>query len=190
MNLGPAIGIAVGFAIGGLINALIGRKAKRAAEKLNDEEKSQREKHFTLRQPRARLGAGIFLVVLFCGGPLSIFVFAFDEVIVFFNTAETVWDILLPILFMLVVFLPLILLALWCLFRAILWRVQVDGERIVHTSVIGKKTEFTFKDITEVKPYVTKTGHGIKVYVRGKKLFEADQGCENFFILMSRLAER
>jgi len=190
MNIGPAIGIGIGFAIGGLINALISKKAKKAAEKLSDEERSQLGKRFTIRQPRARLGASIFLVVLFCGGPSAIFVFAFDELIEFLNTAATVWEIVLPIFFMLVVFLPLMLFAVWCLLRAAVWKIQVDGERIVSISFLGKKTEFTFKDITEIKPYKTKTGHAIRVYVAGKKVFAVDQGCENFFILMSRLGER
>jgi len=186
MSIGPGIG----FAIGSIINAHFGRKAQKAVEKLSDEEKSLLGKRFTVRQPRARLGASVFLVLLFCGGPLSIFVFSFDEMIVFFNTAETVWDVVLPILFMLVAFLPLILLAIWCLLRALVWRVQIDGDRIVYTSFTGKKTGFAFKDITEVKPYVAKTGQGIKVYLKGKKLFTADPGCENYFILTSRLAER
>jgi len=190
MNIGPAIGVGVGFAIGGLINALIRKKAKKAAEKLSDEDKSQLGKRFTVRQPRARLGASIFLMILFCGGPLSIIIFTFDELIEFFTTAETIWDALLPTLFMLVVFLPLSLLAIWCLLRAIVWKVQVDGERVVYTSFIGKKTEFTFKDVTLVKPYNTKTGQAIKVYVKGKKLFTTDPGCENYFLLTSRLAER
>jgi len=190
MNIGPAIGIGVGAAIGVAINALIGRKAKKATEKLSDEEKSQLGKSFTVRQPRARLGASIFLMVLFCGGPLCILVFAFDEIIEFFTAAESLWDAVLPTLFMLVVFLPLMLLAIWCLLRAIVWRVQVDGERIVFTSFLGKKTEFAFKDITKVKPYMTKTGHAISVYIGRKKIFSADQGCENFYLLMSRLAER
>jgi len=190
MNIGPAIGIGIGFAIGGVINALIRRKAKKAAEKLSGEEISQLGKSFTVRQPRARFGASIFLMVLFCGGPLCILIFTFDEIIEFFTAAESLWDAVLPVLFMLVVFLPLILLAIWCLLRAVVWRVQVDGERIVFTSFLGKKTEFTFKDITMVKPYMTKTDHAISVYIGSKKIFSADQGCENFFLLMSRLSER
>jgi len=190
MNIGPAIGIAIGVAIGGLINALMGRKAKKAAEKLSEEDKSQLGKRFTIRQPGGRLGASIFLVILFCGGPLSVLVFAFDEISEFYTSAETIWGVLWPALFMVVVFLPLMLLALWCLLRAIVWKVQVDGERIVVTSFIGKKTAFTFTDITEVKPYTTKAGQAIKVYVGNKKTFAADQACENYFILTSRLAER
>jgi len=96
----------------------------------------------------------------------------------------------LPTLFMLVIFLPLVFLALWCLLRALVWRVEVDGERIVFTSFIGKKTKFTFKDITLVTPSFTQTGHSVKVYIGRKKIFTADQGCENFYILISRLAER
>jgi len=190
MNIGPAIGVAIGFAIGGVINALIVNKARKAAEKLSDADKSLLGKRFTVRQPRERLGASIFLVLLFCGGTISLCVFCYDELIEFITTAETVGDIVLPILFMLVVFLPLNLLAIWCLLRAIVWSVQVDGNRVVFTPFTGKKTEFTFKDITEVRPYVAKSGQGIKVYVRGKKIFTADPGCENFYLLASRLAER
>jgi len=65
MNIGPAIG----FAIGGVINGPYGQKRKKAAEKLSDEDKSQLGKRFTVRQPGGRLGASIFLVVLFCGRP-------------------------------------------------------------------------------------------------------------------------
>jgi len=190
MNIGPAIGIAIGFAIGGVINALMGRKAKKAAEKLSEEDKSQLGKRFTVRQPRGRLGASIFLVILFCGGPLSLVVFCFDELSEFYYSAETVWDIVWPALFMIVVFLPLFLFALWCLLRAVVWKVQVDGERIVVTSFTGKKTAFTLKDITEVKPYTTKAGQAIKVYVGNKKIFAADQACENYFLLTSRLEGR
>jgi len=190
MNIGPAIGIAVGVAIGVLINVLMGRKAKKAAEKMSGEEKLQLEKRFTVRQPGARLGAGIFLVVLFCGGPLCIFVFAFNEMIEFYTTAATLWDAVWPTLMMLAVFLPLMLLAIWCLLRAVVWKVQVDGDRIVFTSVFGKKTEFTFKDITQVKPYRTKTGHAISVFIGRKKIFSADQACENFYLLTSRLDSR
>jgi len=190
MNIVPAIGIAVGVAIGIVINVLMGRKAKKAAEKLSDKEIAQLEKRFTVRQPRARLGAGIFLIVLFCGGPLAILVFAFDQIIELYTTAVSLWDAVWPTLIMLAVFLPLMLLAIWSLLRAVVWKVQVDGDRIIFTSVIGKKTEFTFKDITQLKPYRTNTGHAITVLIGRKKIFSADQACENFYLLMSRLDSR
>jgi len=190
MNIGPAIGIAVGAAIGVVINVLMGRKAKKAAEKISDEERSQLEKSFTVRQPGARLGAGIFLVVLFCGGPLAILVFGFNGIIEFYQTSGSLWEAVWPTLMMLALFLPLMLLAIWCLLRAVVWKVQVDGERIVFTSVIGKKTEFTLKDITQVKPYRTNTGHAISVFIGRKKIFSADQACENSYLLMSRLDSR
>jgi len=190
MNIGPAIGIAIGIAIGVAINALMGRKAKKAAAKLSDGDKSQLGKRFTVRQPRGRLGASIFLVILFCGGALSLVIFCFDQIIEFYSSAETLWDAVWPTLLMCGLFSPLILLAIWCLLRAVVWKVQVDGERIVYTSFIGKKTEFSFTDITEVKPYRTQTGQAIKVYVKCKKAFAADPACENYFLLSSRLAER
>jgi len=190
MNIGPAIGIAIGTALGGLICALLGRKAKKAAEQLSDEVKARMGKRFTVRQPRERLGASIFLMLLFCGGPISLLVFCFDELIEFLTAAETVGDIVLPVLFMLAVFLPLMLLSLWCLLRALVWSVQVDGERVVFTSFLGKKTAFAFKDVSAVKTYTAKTGQAIKVFVKGKKLFAADPGCVNFFILSERLEKR
>jgi len=60
--------MSIGPAIGGLINALIGKKAKKTADKLSDEEKTRLGKRFTVRQPKARLGASIFLVLLSCDG--------------------------------------------------------------------------------------------------------------------------
>jgi len=186
MSLCPVIGIV----IGSLINFLIGKKAKKAAEKLTDDDKAQLWNHFTVSHPRERLGASIFLVLLFCGGPISLLVFGFNDLIDFFKTSESLWEALWPTLLMLVIFLPLILLAIWCLLRAAVWKVQVDNERIVYTSLLGKKTEFTFKDVTLVKPYKTQTGQAIKVFVKDKKLFAVDPACKNYFIFTLRLADR
>jgi len=190
MSMGSTIGIGVAVAVGLMINALMGRKAKKAAEKLSDEEKSQLGECFTVSQPKGRLVASIFLLVLCGGGPLSLLLIYFDKVIDFYQTAETTWDAIWQTLLMVGVFLPLIFLALWCLARAVVWKVQVNGDNIEFTSMTGKKKEFTFKDITEVRSNTVDTGQAINVYVGGKRAFTVDQPCENFYLLVSRLAER
>jgi len=190
MNIGSTIGIAIAVAIGLTINALMGRKARKAAEKLSDEDKSQLGESFTIRQPKGRLVASIFLVLLLCGGPLSLLIIYFDKVIDFYQSAETAWDATWQTLLMVGVFLPLVFLALWSLARAVVWKVQVDGDKIEFTSMTGKKKEFTFKDITEVRSNTVDTGQAINVYVGGKRAFTVDQPCENFYLLVTRLAER
>jgi len=183
MNIGPLIGVAIGVAI----NAIIGKRAKKAAEKLSDEDKSLLGEHFTVSQPGVRLTASIILVIMFCGGGLLFLLFTFGEIIGYYRSVKTVSDAVIPLLIFLIAFFPLILLSIWCLLRAINWKVEVYDDRIVYTSFTGKKTEFTFKDITGVKTYATQTGEAVKVYVGGKKLFATDPACKNYYVLLSRL---
>ncbi len=85
------------------------------------------------------------------------------------------------------VFLPWILFSIWALLKAVIWKIEVCDDRIVSTSFIGKKTKFSFKDITSVKTYQAQTGEAIKVYVGDKKVFAADPACKNYYVLLYRL---
>jgi len=183
MAIGPWIGTAIGFAI----NAFIGRRAKKNAEKLVPEYYSMHEKHFTVSQPGIRLGASILLLVMFGGGGLLILLFYFDQVIEYYRSVETAWDAVYTTLFIFICCSPLIFISIWALLKAIFWKVEVYEDQIVSTSFTGKKTEFTFKDITGVKTYRAQTGKAIKVYVKGKKVFAADPACKNYYVLLSRL---
>ncbi len=183
MAIGPLIGAAIGFAI----NAFIGKKSKEGAEKLIPEYYSMAGEHFTVSQPGIRLGASIFLLVMFGGGGLLILLFSFDQVIEYYRSVETVWDAVFPPLLFFICLAPLIFISIWTLLKAIFWKVEVYEEQIVYTSFTGKKTVFTFKDITEVKTYFAQTGKAIKVYVKGKKVFEAEPACGNYYVLLSRL---
>ncbi len=183
MAVGPCIGIAIGTAI----NAFIGKRAKENAEKLASEYYSMHEKHFTVSQPGIRLGASILSLVIFGGGGLLFLLFFLNDTIEYYSSVETVWDAIWIPLFFLICFGPLILISIWALLKAIFWRVYVYEDEIAYTSFTGKKTAFTFKDITEVKTYTAQTGKAIKVYVKGKKAFEADPACGNYYVLLSRL---
>jgi len=183
MAIGPFIGTTIGFAI----NALIGRKAKKAAEKVSEEYYSRLGECFTVSQPGSRLMASIFLLVMFGGGGLLILLSYFNNVIEYYRSAETVWEAVSTTLIIFICCSPLIFIAIWGLLQAIYWRVEVYDDCIVYTSFTGKKTEFSFKDITRVKTYRAQTGKAIKVYVGGKKVFAADPACENYYVLLSRL---
>jgi len=183
MAIGPWIGVAIGVAI----NALIGRRAKKKAEKVSEEDYSLLGECFTVRQPGIRLAASIFLIILFGGGGLLLLLFFFNDIIEYYRSVEMSWDAVFPLLLLFICFAPLIFISIWALLRAIIWKVEVYDKQIVYTSFIGKKTKFTFKDITNVKTYTTQTGEAIKVYVGGKKAFATDPACINYYVLLSRL---
>jgi len=179
----------IGAIIGLVINIFMGKKARKAAEKLSEQDIAELKKHFTVRQPKTRLVAGVFSATLFCGVPLIFLLIGINDIIGIFRSGESVWEALKVPLLLCAVFSPLFLLALWGLLRAVVWKVEVNGNWFVYTSPFGKKTEFYVKDITKIWPFAAETGQGITVYVKGKRMFSADPACENFFILASCLLE-
>jgi len=144
---------------------------------------------FTVHQPRHRLVAGIILTLFFCITFAWVLSLTYDDIIKFFNSVEKKLDDVWPILLAPVIFLSSIITGIWMLLRAVVWRIQVDGNRIVYTSILGKKTEFTFMEITRVKPYKTDSSYAVNVYVGEKFIFAADQTSVNFDLLVSRLED-
>jgi len=179
MSIGPVIGTA--------INAIIGNMAKKAAEKISDEDYSLLGEHFTVRQPGIKLVGGIFLILMFGGGGLLFLLYTFDQTIEYYRSVETVWDAISPPLLAIALISPMCLLGTWAILMAAKWSVQVDGGQIVYTSFTGKKRNFTFKDITGVTTYTEQANEAIMVSVGGKVVFAADPTCINYYVLLSRL---
>jgi len=183
----PLYAIIIVIAI--VVNAVNNRKAKKAIENPGSQNTTQDDRRFTVRWPGSRIGSGIVIAVLFCGGPLGTFLLAFDLIIEHYKSVQTLWDAVWPALLILVGFPLVFTFGLWFLLRTIAWKVQIDGSRIVITSSFGKKTEYSFRDITEIKVYEAQLGHAVNVYAGKKMIFTADQSCDNFILLVLRLVK-
>jgi len=168
---------------------ILSERAKKAVRQLiSDEDYAFNRKHFTVRQPRIKLISGIILSLFFCGIWLGTLWYTRYRVIEYYQTTE-VKEALSQTLMILAIAVPGILWGVWLLFRVAIWRVQVEGDRIIYRSFLCRKTEFALKDV-QVKPYVTDAGVAILVYVRGKKIFAVEPTYKNYFMLLLRLAEQ
>jgi len=182
-----AVPTALGSAIGKSINDYLGQKAREAAEKLSDEDLARIGECFTVRLPFIRVFMGVFLFLLFALFASGLSQSTLDQIVGQYRSAKTIWDAVWLPLLLIAVFMPWFLFSAWALLKSIFWKIQVNGEWIVSTSFIGKKTGFSFEDITRVKTFDKQTGKSIKVYVGEKRMFVADPVCTNFYILLYRL---
>jgi hypothetical protein len=141
---------------------LFTRREVKAAEKKMD------ENCFEVRQPKMFLICGIICGAFFLGLTVWAAVFPDDS---------TEWWVFL-------VFLFFVLLGLALTVYCAVWKIKIDGDRIVCRQFIGKEKSFAFSEITKVK---LKNQQSVKAYSSDKVIFKAEWNCKGFNVLVERL---
>lgn len=137
---------------------------------------------FTMREPKILIIVGGFCAGLFL--VLTFLPFWVDYSVGSF--LESIYTDARPIL----VFAALMLLSVYLLFRGIVHRFEIDGDRIIHIGTCGNKTEFTLRHIGCV--YIPQASNGtIKLfYPDGKKvLAKFGRNMKNSELMLQYLAK-
>ena len=126
------------------------------------------ENNFVLRQPKIFLWVGIVCAAFFS---------ALIVLVIIYSDENLVWWISL-------IFGSFAALGLYLIFYCIRWEIKIEGNQISYTPFIGKKRQFTFDQITNVK---YKPEKKITAFSGKKKLFTVDFFSKGFNVLAMRL---
>ncbi|MBQ9624636.1 MAG: hypothetical protein IJR47_00875 [Clostridia bacterium] len=100
----------------------------------------------------------------------SLAAYIFGDAIVYFN----ITGIIMPFLFFVI---PSLYICACC-YAALMWKVEICGDKITYRTIFGKVFHYTFNDITRCvfnanykQDYEIKEFDGVKVYLKGGKAF-------------------
>lgn len=152
----------------GVILAIAIREANKAAQNME-------WLHFIIRKPKTIMWLGIICALFF--GALIALMIVFPN-----DTVE--WRIYL--IFGAFAFIGISLAA-----HCALWKVEIDGNELRHSSLLKRTRVFTFDNIKKFEIKGQNTPYeNVVLYSEGKKLLSVEKNCRGYDMLIARLRQQ